>query len=254
MDNSRYELLYKLNQQLHELATKHMRDDLDTADNKSFFAAFTLGKAFKTHEAILLLCKNGFGEDAFMLSRTLFELMVMTLYILADETEDRLMRYVEHDWVTRKQMFDYIATKDELLKTLNEKIDSDATEPEVLATIEAEYQRVMDKYHYDIKGWSDKSIKGMAEDVGRGDAYKTVYKLQSIMDHTSSRSMNEYMQHDQAGTIINVGPNPDLVETALVIAFDFFGMTFEKVSAQLKWETDTELDNLGQKFSNILKK
>jgi hypothetical protein len=251
---ARFKKLYELNEQLHQLAARHMGADLNELNHKSFFAAFILGKAYKTHEAIMLLCKQGYGEDAFMLSRTLFELMIMLLYILSDNTDDRLIRYAEHDWVNRKQMLDYVATNDRLLKGLNEKIKLAAGEPDVLAIIEAEYTRVMNKHGYDFKGWSDKSIQKMAEEVGRGDAYKTVYKLQCNVGHTNPRSMNEYIQQTKDGLIINTGPNVDMAETTLVIAFDFFGTVFEKVSKQLGWETETELDSLGQDFSEQSKK
>jgi len=248
---SKFEKLYKLNERLHKLATTQMANDLNGLDNKSFFATFILGKAYKTHEATMLLCKHGYGEDAFMLSRTLFELMVLMSYILADNTEGRLMRYAEYDWVTRKQMFDYVVTKDQILKSINEKIGSGIVEPNILALIEAEYKRVMGKYKYDFrKSWSDKSMQAMAEEIGRGDAYKTVYKLQCIVGHTSPRSMNEYMHQTDDGLVINTGPNSDMTETALVTSFDFFGTIFEKASKQLEWDTEKELDVLGTEFGD----
>jgi hypothetical protein len=228
--------------------------DLNGLGNKAFFSATILGKAYKTHEAMLLLCKHGFGEDAFMLSRTLFEIMVMMSYILADNTDDRLMRWVEHDWVTRKEMFDYVVSKDDFLKSLNERIDSGAAEPDVLSTIESECKRVMDKYGYKSHGWSDKSIQKMAKEIGREDAYKTVYKLQCMVGHTNARSINEYMRHsDKEGFVINVGDNLDLVETSLITGLDFFGITLELAGKQLNWNIQSDLNKLGEELSAVMK-
>lgn len=250
---TRFNKLYTLNDQLHELATRQMMSDLKRPDNKSFFAAFIQGKAYKTHEAAMLLCEKQYGEDAFILSRTLFELMVLLLYILADNTEERLMRYVEYDWINRKEMLNYVVTKDEILKSINEKIDSGVVESEVLDTINTEYERVRNKHKYDPRrGWSDKTIQGMAEEIGRVDAYRTVYKLQCIVSHTSPRSMNEYIHHTNEGFIINVGPNSDMTEMVLIAAFDFFGTIFEKAGKQLGWDVEHKLDELSKKFVKLI--
>ncbi len=247
------EQLYTLNNKLHELATSKMKVDLNNLDNKAFFSVTILGKAYKTHEAMMLLCKQRYGEDALVLSRTLFEMMVMMSYILADSTDERLLRWVEHDWVTRKEMFDYVVSKDDLIKNVNERIGSGQAEPDVLSTIESEYARVMKKYDYK-QGWSDKSIQKMANKVGRGDAYKTVYKLQCMVGHTNARSINEYMQHSsEEGFVINIGANLDLAETSLVTGMDFFGIILELTGKQLSWNIQGQLDKLGEELSAVMK-
>lgn len=95
--------LLSLNKQLHDLIETKLSFEIQNKDYRTFFAAFTIGRAFKTYEAIGNLCRGGYGEDAFMLTRTLFELMVTVIYIFQDTTDDRLIRYVSHDWVTRKR-------------------------------------------------------------------------------------------------------------------------------------------------------
>ena len=70
--------LLKFNKELHDLVDSKLQLDITNGDNKAFFTAFAMGKAFKTYEAIGILCRSGYGEDAFMLARTLFELMVTT--------------------------------------------------------------------------------------------------------------------------------------------------------------------------------
>ena len=61
-------ILLKFNKQLHDLVDTKLQFDITDNDNKSFFTAFAIGKAFKTYEAVGVLCRSGYGEDAFILT------------------------------------------------------------------------------------------------------------------------------------------------------------------------------------------
>lgn len=238
--------LFSLNGELHNLVDTQLQFDISDKNNKSFFVAFVIGKAYKTYEAIILLCKNGYGEDAFMLARTLFELMVTAVYILQDESEDRLMRYMNYDWVTRKQMYDYIATKDDLLANLNKAIESGGKE-NTIDEVERKYKAVMERYHY-RDSWSDKTIQGMSDSIGRLDMYNTVYRMQCTVSHTNARSMNEYITLTDKGTILNIGPNWDLVENSLLISFDCFFHITKEANRQFAWKVDDTLEKIEKRY------
>lgn len=241
-------ILLKFNKELHHLVEAKLQSDITDKNNKVFFTAFALGKAFKTYEATGVLCRSGYGEDAFMLARTLFELMLTTVYILQDPTEDRLTRYASHDWVTRKQMYDNIVSSDSLLAGFNTEIES-GDRPNTVAEVEAEYKKVMEKYKYQNGTWSDKSIKGMSEAIGRLDAYNTVYKLQCTLGHTNARSMNEYVSITDRGTILNIGPNWDLVKNTLVMAFDCFFHIAQEANEQFSWSLENTLEELAKRWA-----
>ncbi len=236
------------NKQLHDLVESKLQLDINDGNNKDFFVAFMMGKAFKTYEALGMLCKSGYGEDAFMLARTLFELMITLAYILQDETEERLLRYMSYDWVTRKRMYEYIATKKDLSMHLNKAIESGNKE-NTIAEVEEEYKKVMEKYNYSNNTWSDKTIKGMSEAVGRSDAYNTVYRLQCNVGHTNARSMNEYIKVTDEGTILNIGANWDLVQSTLIIAFDFFFHITKEADKQFSWKLEGTLEELAKNWS-----
>jgi hypothetical protein len=242
--------LLSFNDRLHRIADTQLQSEIRDGSNKVFFEAFVLGKAFKTYEAILLLCRSGYGEDAFMLARTLFELMVTNSYILRDSTEDTLMRYMHYDWVTRKEMYDYIVSVPDLLAQLNAEIASGKrinTVPEV----EEEYKNAMAKYSY-RNGWSDKSIKGMSEAIGRMDMYNTVYKMQCTVGHTNARSMNEYAQLADEGSVLNIGPNWDLTRATLVVAFDCFFHILKEADAQFSWNLEVTLEGLANEYAKTV--
>ena len=240
--------LLKFNKELHDLIDIKLQADITDGNNKTFFTSFAIGKAFKTYEAIGVLCRSGYGEDAFMLTRTLFELMVTTVYILQDDTEDRLTRYASYDWVTRKQMYDYVISDESLLAGLNKEIES-GNRSDTVAEVEAEYKKVIEKYKYQ-NGWSDKSIKGMSESIGRLDAYNTVYRLQCTLGHTNARSMNEYVSVTAEGTILNIGPNWDLVKTSLVIALDCFFHIVQEANKQFSWGLESTLEDISKRWSD----
>jgi hypothetical protein len=245
-------ILLGFNKQLHDLIDAKLELDIAPGDNKDLFTAFAIGKAFKTYEAVGILCRSGYGEDAFMLARTLFELMVTTWYILQDDTDDRLIRYMNYDWVTRKKMYDYVITKDDLLSGLNKAIESENKE-DTIVEVEAEYKKVMEKYKYGM-GWSDKSIKDMSEAIGRSDLYNTVYSLQCTLGHTNARSMNEYISITDEGTILNIGENWDLVRTTLVVVFDCFFHIAKQANERFKWEAGEQMEELSQKWSEEIGK
>lgn len=245
--------LLSLNKQLHDLVEGKLQQDITDGNDKDFFMAFIIGKAFKTYEATWLLCRSGYGEDAFMLSRTLLELMVTASYVLQDDTEDRLMRYMSHDWVTRKKMYDYVATKDELLAELNKEIES-GNRKNTLAEVEEEYKKVMEKYKYKNGTWSDKNIKGMCEAIDRVDLYNTVYNLQCTIGHTNARSMNDYIKITEEGTILNIGENYDLARYTLVVMFDCFFHIAKEANDIFGWKIESQLKELEEKWSKEVSK
>ena len=238
------------NERLHKLAETQLQMEISDDSNKSFFEAFVLGKAFKTYEAILLLCRNGYGEDAFMLARSLFELMVTNSYILQDPTEDMLMRYMHYDWVTRKEMYDYISSNPDLLAKLNDEITS-GRKLNTIPEVEQEYENAMAKYKYQ-NGWSDKTIRGMANAIGRNDMYSTVYRLQCTVGHTNARSMNEYVQLTDEGAVLNIGPNWDLVRATLVVTFDCFYHILKEADKQFSWDIDSRLEDLAKEYAEAV--
>lgn len=252
MKQENFKILSDFNDKLKNIIELKLQKPIHNTDSKSFFIAFVLGKAYKTHDAILLLCKNGFGEDAFMLSRVLFELMVTSIYILNDESKERLERYFEYDWVIRKKLYDYMSRSDYLSKELNKKINGRSNAKEDIKEINMEYQRVKNKYNFNNFGWSDKNIKEMAEEIGRIDAYNTVYSLQCTASHSGARDMNEYVRQENNGFIIDIGASYNSIEESLVINFDFFISIVRKADNIFQWNLKNQLDQIFDDFSKAV--
>ena len=210
------EFNYSLRKCIEEIIDKEYK----ISDDKKMFTAFCLGKAYKTQGAILFLCKNGFGQDASILLRSIVDILITLLYIKKDPTNNRMQRYFDYDWVLRKTMFDYCKTKPEIMKQLEDRGTKIDLTRDSIETIEKEAKQAQDKHNYAYGRWSAHTTKQMAEEVGRADLYLTVYRLQSQLAHTAPRTMNEYITQEKDGFVIEVGQNEKWITETLVATFD----------------------------------
>ena len=124
---------------------------------------------------------------------------------------------------------------------VKERINTPKPNDATIEDIETNYKLVMQKYNYKDSGWSDKSLFDMAKEVGRIDAYNTIYRLQCQLDHNASRSMNEYTKQSENGITYNIGQSENWVEESLVIAFDFYYHILIAFDSHFKTGFDTKL-------------
>ena len=219
---SKYKALLSFNQELRTLADKMLDKSQKMVGPRDMFTAFAIGKGYKTHGAVLLLGKQGYGEDASILARSLFDLLINLLYIQADQTDGRAYRYFQYDWILRKKIFTYALGKPEIMDKIQERTINPRPDDATIQEVEEQAKLSQEKNNYTERGWSDKSLHDMAQEVGRIDAYKTVYRLQCQLDHNATRSVNEYAKQSQDGIVFEVGQSGNWVEESLVIAFDFY--------------------------------
>ena len=152
---------------------------------------------------------------------------------------------MEYDHVTRKKLYDHIATRPELLN------DERAT-PEVFQEIQNAYDGVKDNYEKPFR-WSDKSIAEMAKEVGREEDYKTAYKIQCMLSHSESRSINEYFKEDSDGSlVIDIGAKTNLIEESLVKSFDFFFSIFETADKVFAFGLEKEFEKVSKEYIDLL--
>src|SRR3989344_1823645 len=163
---STFKSLFSFNHQLKLLVNEYLKREIRNIGPKDALIAFTIAKAYKTHSAIMLLCKEGFGEDASVLNRTIFELLITLLYILKDPTAERAYRYYAFDWVLREKMFKYAEQKPELLLQLEQRALKPKGGDVSIDEVKKMAEEVQRKYSYKGYNWSDKSLGEMAEEVG----------------------------------------------------------------------------------------
>jgi len=203
-----YEDLFKSNEELVELVA-------DTWKARGFYPStlaqkiniFFVAKAYKSLRAVLHLCRQGYGEDAGIILRSLFEIQVNAWYIGDDE--DRAQRYADFDAV-----YAYRLLEEPVFDYLSDKLNEDR-----VREIREECEKAQAKHNY--KGsvsWSGKSIKTMAEDVGLGGGYASLYVLMSQLTHSTAGVMRDYVQEDIQTSVIRVKllPSDNLIREDLL--------------------------------------
>jgi hypothetical protein len=252
--NSTFKDFFSFNHQLKLIVDQYLKNEIKNIGPKDALAAFTLAKAYKTHSAVMLLCQEGFGEDASILNRTIFELLITLLYVLKDPTDESAYRYYAFDWILREKMFSYVEQKPELLLQLEQRALKPKPGDVLISEVKKMAKKVQAKYRYKGYNWSDKSLAEMAKEVNRDGQYKTMYRLSSQHAHSPSRVMNDYVKQTENGFTNFAGISDNWVEQDLVVAFDFFSAIFAAASDRYGWEAEKDLDPLFKKYLKTMEK
>jgi len=244
----KYEELFGFNEELRKVVDGVMDKEFHKITPKVALTTFMLGKAYKTHGAILFLCAQGYGEDAAILTRSLFDLSITLLYILKDPTNKRVLRYFHYDSIIRKKMFDYAKNVPTFAKLFEERKLNPKPGDTTIEDVEKYAKLAQDKYKYGNMGWSDKTIRQMAEEVGRGGAYRTVYYLQSNITHSAVRTMNDYVKAHAKGYTVDIGRSEGWVQEDLIASFDFFLAIVERSNKLLRLGLAKQINDLSKRY------
>lgn len=213
-------------------------------------------KLLRHDEALEILADRGFGSEAGMILRTMFEAAVNIMWITKDIEKDgelvaKLERYTAYQFVVSQKYRDY-ATNSEALKQIPEaareewKKNSDILNEKAI--------EVKDEYGFNpYKPWSGKTLKAMANDVGWGERYDTLYQIYSDVVHSGIMSVQEYLVFDKDGKVtVNYRVQTEHCKTGLqegknylLTAFGFLniflGLNLDKI-------IDENLPNREHKF------
>lgn len=243
-------LLFDFNKRLNKMVVDRARAIVRLeATPINFFIALVIGKVVKTHNAILILCTNGYGEDAAILTRSIFETLLNIEYILKENSEERVNRYIEH---SRK-------IKGIYLQALSTHTDAAAHSDSALSDEEkqkiiSEDAMVQEKYNFKINGWSDKSGYKMAEDVGMLADYEMFYKMMCGLAHTDILALDGYASVDkEESPKINMDPSDKYVEVTLVSVFEYFLKIVDKWNDLLKLDMDNDLQKFFDEYSSSMR-
>lgn len=207
----------KIHLQVSALVEKYAEARIQPENDKDLLVLVSLAKAQKTHAALMLLAEQGYGEDAMVLCRSVLELLITVKYILADPTDQRVNRYIDHDWIERKELYENLKERQEfsfLSGEEREKLENDLqTGADSAHAKHAGYRA--------YQGWSDKNMAEMAAEVGEESNFKLCYQIQCGFSHSSSRSINEYVKKEDGIPAFDAGPSDKYVTMVLASAFDF---------------------------------
>ncbi len=243
-----HEKLFNFNEELRKIADGSLNKEFHKITPKVAFTTFALGKAYKTHGAIIFLCAQGYGEDAAILTRSLFDLSITLLYILKDQTNKRVLRYFNYDSIIRKKIFDYVKDIPTYAKLFRERKLHPKHGDTSIEEVEKYAKLAQEKYNYSRMGWSDKPIRQMAEEIGRIRIYQTIYYLQSNISHSAVRTMNDYIKFHNKGYTVDMGQSENWVQEDLIASFDFFLAIVNRCNKTLRLGIAKQLNYLSKRY------
>lgn len=233
---------YQLINELRNLAEKCLVKHPEPRKEKEAILLYAIAKAEKTLGAIILLCQNGMGEDATILSRTLFELSLTVEYILNDKSNYMAERYLSYDWIQRIKSYAYIKT------STSAGVLSKPENVRIIEDVEKHAQEAQSKYKYNKLGWSDISIYKMAELFSKTGLYNTAYSIQCSLSHSNPRTMNDYFKIENDQLVLNSCSSDNLVGETLVITFSSYYELLTQFNEYFKKGVDEELKKLEGRF------
>ena len=250
--NPKINKLLQYNNQLRELVETVFDRKFYFITPKQAFLAYSFAKAYKTHASIIVLCQKGNGQDAAILTRSLFELAVTTLYVLKDKTGSRLQRWLDFDWVIRDEIYKHVQSEPGVSAAFDARAQNPREGDSSVEEVSKMAQKMRKKYHYDLrKGWSDKIIKQMSEAVGLESIYMTAYRLMSDLHHSAVRTMNDYFSQGANGEIMaDTAPSERWIQETLVSSFQFFIMIIDKWTDEFNLGLDDKLQKLSDDYVN----
>lgn len=157
--------------------------------------AFFLAKAFKTYRAINLLVEHRYYQDAAILARTIFEILLQALYVSGAAERGEL--FLKHDPVDRYYFYLKLSKYPDLV----EGIVNRAAELEML---KGQFDQLESDYVKN-KGWWGSDLRSLAEGLGGEKDYLRVYPLYSTLVHSTSASVKHYVQEIDHRLVLDIG-------------------------------------------------
>jgi hypothetical protein len=187
-------------------------------------AVFAVAKSAKTHRAIMSLCRKGFGEDAAVLVRSMFELATDLKYVAADPSGDRARRWIDYGWALRYEFTEIIKAEPTLAHHRQHVAADEPNQQEITA----EARRADQEWGFlrfnkagEFRGlhpWAGKSNWDVAKEVGWEGHYRTVFKITSMRAHSNVLASNDYLALVNGVLRVRTGRSDNLLEEVLFSA------------------------------------
>ena len=217
--------LFELDKELEQLSRTLLKI-FDSSELKLFSIPphkrvflFFLTRALKTHHAIVTLCREGFGQDAAILLRSLLENLISFRYMLYDpqQVDTLASRFVAYKWVIFHRHLSE-EERDVREKSKQEQHSFFQKKDLVLKNVEEFKKKYGINSGRALLTWSGRTLKDMAGRVSKDllKEYESTFRMCSKFTHPSIISDKEYMIIDDRQIIFSVSPSIIGVETALV--------------------------------------
>jgi hypothetical protein len=151
-------------------------------------------KAVKTYRAIRILCEQGYGEDATVLLRSLFQVVVTAQYLVHEDSRRRVAAYVGYYPVANLKLLDPAMADPQFAARMAARGGVD------LPGLRRTAGRAKKRFKFSptsALAWAGVTLRKAARDVGQGESYDSLYRIASGFEHSS------------AGSLLSYGSGPD---------------------------------------------
>jgi hypothetical protein len=222
--------------------------------DRNMLAGVFLTKATKTHRATMILCKEGYGEDASILVRTILDMLINLKYMLSFSDDIMIDRYFRYDDVIRLQMYESAIASNEKVKELFEERErKPKPNDETLTQVRKRAVEAKEAYGYK-GGWANLNLSDMAGRVGLAHLYSRIFKLYSQSVHAAPRVFNDYATRQvDGGYFLDYNPSDKNIDHVLVGVFDTLSQILSLYCKVTGTKTPAGLDKLEEDFLAVIK-
>ena len=255
MDNELIEIFH-LNNELLRLAeglqdefnNRHIKREALTAD--LHILCFFLAKVSKTASAIVGLCQKNFAEDALVLVRTVFEMLVRMLYIFKNDSVERARAFIIYDHIEKRKQLRKIAEWNRKNNIENKAIEDELKKREkICSTLEKRYEICTDTLL-----WPRKSVEKLAAEVNLTHKYNTVYWKCSVYGHTAISSSRSFVSESKQGISFDLKPDEEVSKEVLIYLFDLFKPLLVEFDSRFNLGYHSKISKLNERFEIFVKK
>ena len=200
---------------------------------------FILTRAIKTYSSVLILCRQGYGQDVSTLLRGLLELLITAKYIIHDPktANEKAARFVAYKWIIFKR---HLPEQGKDFYAMDKKQKQEFLEKKELVSRQVESFKKKFKIISDraLITWSGKTVRDMAKEVNNEllFEYENNFRLCSRFSHPSILGDREYLVQDGQKLIFSplpasIGIIPNL-KSAIKYAWNFLGVIDELFNFQ----------------------
>lgn len=221
-----YGVDFKANDDLLDIADRMRKEcpGKDVGDLCRATLNYLLSKSRDTYQSIQVLCKTGFGRDALILTRSLFENLIIILYMFEEEekTEERITEWILCGERKRKILLDAIEREPSDFFNIKGKWLQKKGE------IQKSYKQLPERIRK-RQSWIDKGYEQLASKVGLEAEY-IYYRSLCDLAHSTSASAKGYVRVEKNRVMIRVGPGEKSIPNALVFSHRYFLMILNRVN------------------------
>ncbi|MDP3025016.1 MAG: DUF5677 domain-containing protein [candidate division Zixibacteria bacterium] len=246
--------IFELNNSLLQLA-ENLQDEFskrkikrDTLTSDLFLLCFFFTKASKTASAIVHLCQQGYAEDAYILARTVFEIVAKSLYVFKIDSIDRARAFILYDHIEKRKRLQKLANWTKEKSIINQEVEEELKkEEEACINLEKGYQIEEKKVR-----WSE-NLEEVTKEVDLTHQYYTSYCLSSHYVHTAIRSSRSFVSETDKGLSFYIGPNEQLSQEVLIWLFDSFRQIVREFDNRFNLGYQEKVSAVEERFGEFMK-